>query len=200
MRRLVFLLLCACLWLPSTGNAVAYIIATEEDGNVWFRTSGSLNLDGLGNREIGTWSGIEGYITPTRPSMRIGAGNPFDGFKNVFLDIPTPLGSSGSSYSDVRGGKVLGFNPWDRDFMLYVGSGYTSNEEFDGYAGFFDTTLNEMGLTPGNHVYRLINGDSIELKFVAPVPLPASFMLLASALGLLGAGTIRRRKTHASAI
>ncbi|MEO0484798.1 MAG: VPLPA-CTERM sorting domain-containing protein [Pseudomonadota bacterium] len=125
-------------------------------------------------------------------------GNQFQNVYENALTGPASWGTGGSGFitSTQSGGLVFGIGS---DGTLYVDQAYVSGDGFTSFNIWEGESLSSRGFILGRYDYLVSNGETITLNigsdFIQPnpaaVPLPAGFVLLASALGI---AALRRRK------
>lgn len=189
-RRVYLAAACALaltISLLGAGHAQAAIesILFEDNGDVVFEYSGSINTDGLSTLNAGGFTG--GQIDPSKGivySMAPGIS------PDVYEIAPVPaFGSIFGAGNEVRShtGDSFGFaNDFGGELLL--APGYVSNDNLLGRAVFEGTSFAEFGVIPGTYSVDIGNGDTITLTVV---PEPTSLALL----GLGGLALFRRSRT-----
>jgi hypothetical protein len=183
-------LLSLALAAPTPAAYASFIVTFSEVGSDVVATgAGSLNLTGLSGPSGGfAGAGIE----PISASFIIG---PTAAITTDFYDgvvAPSSFGSGSGAAADSGSGDTVGFIAGLGD-ALAVPSGYSSGTELAATSTYAGETFASLGLTPGVYTFTLPE-DTITLIIGAAVPLPATFVLLASAVvGLTAVRNWRRR-------
>lgn len=107
---------------------------------------------------------------------------------------PTSFGSGGQTLADSGSGDTVGIAAFPLNGLLFVPVGYVSGSALSDTSTYDNETLSTLGVTPGTYEWAWGTGpdQNFTLAVGAPVPEPASALLLGAALaGLLLASTIR---------
>jgi len=176
----------------------AYIVTVQQVGaNVVASGSGSLDLTDLSLYGPGSGSP---YFPLFDPSFAMIVGSydvNMDEYHGPIVG-PTSFGSGNVGYSTLSGsGPIVGI-AFSAEY-IDVPTGYTSGTLLGTSSDTWDNwTLAALGATPGTYTWTWGSGahaDSFTLNIESPVPEPASFALLGTAVAALGLSW-RRKMGH----
>lgn len=180
--------------LGATAASAAVVVdVTEAGGDVLFRTTGSLDLTGLG--DPGGASGGPFVFGDSFFAFgeRLASWHTYD---DAVVGPRPAFGAAGFIQPDSGTGGVFGVtaNDLDDPARLSVPRDYVSGEALSVTSVVEDATIDGLGLFEGSFVYTLTNDDTITLNIgaAAPIPLPAAGWLLLGGLGAMGAVARRR--------
>ena len=177
---------CLSALLAGAGTAEAGILFdVQEVGNdVQMTLSGSLNL--------GATLGYGGVAANTTPFFVPNTGYMTNGDQQsdyYLVNAWTGIYGTGGfqTWDYTSGDRVAMFsNP-----AIGVPLGYTSGTELSGTSTKFNATFASLGMTPGEYVNTLVNGDVQDTVTIwIGVPAPGALALL----GIAGLATRRRRR------
>ena len=187
LRWAWFVPLCA---LPVHADVVVYLY--QSGSNVVSSYSGTIDLTGL------AFDGTDG-ITPafiqgddaTEVFGPTVAGEP------VYLGITGPIdfGDGGYTPASSSTGDTFGYGGLDRDLLLP--NGYVSGTFISGSDTWDNTTLANLGLTPGTYNYTWGTGSDGSFAFkvgIAPVPEPSSLGLMSLVVLAMAFPLLRHRR------
>ncbi|WP_425097555.1 VPLPA-CTERM sorting domain-containing protein [Tropicibacter sp. S64] len=179
------------------------ITITEEAGGVRLTGSGTFDFSGLSLAIDNGGMGNAGLIDPAGGGLMSGGIGSFVGFALDFyyFNNPFPAFGTGSPYGgtfsdgDVFGFMFLSTSAGTGDFLMLPAN---SNDlpvpvialDFETIYG--SDSYATRGITPGSYSASL-NGNTVNLTVVSPVPLPAAGGLLLAGLGALGLKRRRRK-------
>jgi hypothetical protein len=175
----------AALLMTSGAHAAVIVTAVETGGNVVFTTAdgASLDLTGLSGGSGGDCSASS--VRPLEAVIVMGPGGACDAYGGLTA-APSNFGTGGITNASFTTGDTIGVGP----LGLGVPVNYVSTAALiAGTSTYPGETFASLGIDPGSYVWSW-SGDSITLNVA--VPIPATFYLFGSALGLLG---WMRRKT-----
>jgi hypothetical protein len=187
MMKTVVAALSAVVFGASAAPAAVLFAFEEVGGNVVGTLSGSLDLTGLffTNTQF-----LGSGITPISAVAAIdGGGAQVSAFSGI--SGPSSFGSGGLALGDSSSGSAFRIDGSLGE--VSVATTYASLTPLSGTLTFLGKSFASLGITAGTYVYTAPS-DTITLRFVAAVPLPASVLLLAGALS--GLGLMRRRKVR----
>jgi hypothetical protein len=178
-------------------HASSYVVTVEQIGSdVVVTGSGAIDLTGL--TTIGTTEQLGSYLWPKFGLFELGSASSqlnMDVYTGT-LSGPSNFGNGPQSLPDTSFG----------DALIFLGSvsvpdGYVSDASLLGGDTYDNTTLANLGATPGTYVWSWGDGadQRITLDIVAPTatPLPAALPLFAGGLGMVG--FLLRRKNRKAA-
>ena len=167
--------------------AGAVIDITQVGSNVVITGSGTLDLTGL-TKEFSTFAPTE--VVPSLNTVLIGTA---DGAVDVYSGItssPASLGPGpGTTAASSGSGETFGIN----DMVLDVPAGYISGESLSGSSTFDNTTIAQLGFTPGTYVFSW-DSDPITIEVSSAVPEPSTWAMML--LGFAGLGYVGYRQRH----
>lgn len=176
---LSLLVITLTLSFSPSSKAAVIVNAIEQEGNVVFRGEGTLNTNDFPTVLPGGFR--SGRLAYASAIVLVG-----EGIGETYLNLPIfgPNVIGGGATTTVSpsssSGDSFGINGSD-DF-LFTPQGYTSGDQLNGSMTFNNTTLLELGLTPGTtYVWTWGSGDNADsytLNVAVPEPLT-----------ILGAGT-----------
>ena len=179
--------------------AGAIIDVTQVGANVVVTGSGVIDLDGL--TFLGTGSlQVNGIIWPDAATVLVGA----EGFTDLYGGVsgPATMGPGGEVYADSATGDQFGVTGSALGSpVILVPSGYDGSTSLSGSSTFNNTTLAELGLTPGTYVYTwepaavpgaLAQDGNVTVNVLSGVPEPSTWAMMA--LGFAGIGLLAYRK------
>jgi PEP-CTERM motif len=195
MRRITPSLAALGLVILGSGAEASVVIDIAQDGpNVVASGSGAIDLAdlsylGSGNLQMpSTVWGSKGAV--------IFVGSSRESHEYGLSSGPTSFGTgSFPYYTTTHSGDSFGLSSAGQD--LIVTAGYVSGSPLSGSATFDSATIASLGLTPGRYVYTWGNGanaDSLTVN-IGGVPEPATWGMMITGLGLLGAFYRRRAIT-----
>jgi hypothetical protein len=183
------------LYAPAA-NAAVNIYISETGAGVFAQVTGSLDITGLTPAAQAT-SGLSirgtqnAFFNSGKPGQTVNAYSGLTG--------PIAYGSQLMSGTSIYSGISFGFNLGNG--RVFLPTDYVSGTEIASTATYQFSTLSSLGLILGDYVYAF-NRDSITLHIgeaaPAAVPEPASWMLMLSGFGAIGAAMRRRRKVAVS--
>jgi hypothetical protein len=181
----------AVVFVAAPARAAAVYAFLEVGNNVVGTLSGGLTTAGAtGFPQIGNDDG-PGF-GPSGPSFGSGA-NAGQAVTLYPTTNPGPFGPGlTANVTSVFGIVVSIVGP-----SITLPSSYVSGSEMDGTMIFENASFASLGVTLGNPVWTLSNGDTFALRFTriaAAIPTPASLPVLAGALGLLWLAAVARRR------
>ena len=163
----------------------SFVVTVSEVGSDVVTTGGgSLDLSGL--VEAGFGIGTSGRLFPDVGLIVIGPTTSvdllvFEGFSGPSSFGPGDLTGADSGVGDTVGVlQVIG--------VIGVPTGYSSGDPLSGSSTYAGGTFASLGLTPGVYTFTLPN-DTFTVVIGAAVPVPATLLLLVSAV--VGVGAVR---------
>ena len=193
MRKMVVAALAATM-LAGSAQAAYTITFAEVGSDVVAIGTGTLNITGLSFLQSDT---SPFQIWPARGWVLIGGANAGDLYQAP-LTISGSLGAGGQRIANSgAGGKtgILGTSE-----LLFVPTGYVSGTLTTSTSTFTNSSFRSLGLDPGATLTATFNsGANVDtLSVVVPglspaIPEPASWTMMITGFGLVGA-TLRRRK------
>jgi hypothetical protein len=181
----------------STAQAEFIVNIVQDGANVVATGGGSLDLTGL--TAVAPSTSAAARIQADLGTVALGFSAHLDGYSG--FTGPRSFGTGGSiSASGETGVRVTmqgtnaSFPPTDN--LLYVPQGYTSGGLLSDTAVFDNTTIANLGLTPGTYTWTWGSGadaDSFVVQ-VAAVPEPSTWAMMILGFVGVGAMTYRRRK------
>ncbi|MGH9448470.1 MAG: PEP-CTERM sorting domain-containing protein [Terriglobia bacterium] len=187
----VMCLTLAGLSVPQAHAGPYTVTLTQQGRNVVANGSGFIDLSGLTfNAEYSSASAAlwpsNGYVN-TGPTSSV----PLDGYTG--FTGPTSFGSGGGTSASSGSGasvEIWGSPVQYGVSLLWVPSGYVSDNLLSDTSTYDNATFASLGVTPGTYVWTW--GMGANQSFTLDVPEPSSLALLGA--GLLGLVFLRRRK------
>jgi hypothetical protein len=191
------------LYAPAANAAVnIYVSETASDtfSGVFAQVIGSLDTTGVAKgRQVTSGQGIKGtgtgYFNSGRPGVTLDSYTGLVG-PQAFGDT---LASGASATSGMSFGFILG-DPTEVNpsfYRVFLPTDYISGSAIASTASYAFKSLLDLELTIGTYNYTL-GSDTITLHIgeaaPAAVPEPASWMMMISGFGAIGAAMRRRRK------
>jgi hypothetical protein len=204
MKRATLMTAAFALLLGGVGQARAGFIVTfsESNGNVVANGTGSMNISGLSVDSNG--NGLKPIIVPNAGDILIGQPNQNFTSYSVSFTKSSSFGTSGFTFASSGTGDIVGVQPDNFPQDIVVPANYTSGSTLTSSATWDNTTISQLGLTPGTYTWTWgsgANADSFEVivpSATTAVPEPSTLTLLGfGSLSLLGYGWRRRKQVVA---
>ena len=184
---------CAVLLISVASSRGEVVITFSQSGaNVLAQGTGTLDIASLtlaGHGDSG------GFVTPNQASVGVGSFNTNDLYTG--FTGPTSFGPAGFTNASSGTGDIEGIEG-SGDMFLITPEAYTSGTALSGNATWDNTTISDLGLTPGTYTWNWGSGataDSLEVVIPGAAPEPDSMILAAVAIGVFVFGAwIRRRR------
>lgn len=172
--------------LPTTGSALS-ILGYQDGADYRFDYTGTLNTVSTLPFLFGSNNSL---LDPSSGTFRATSASSGFYLESFGITGPGAFGTGGA-VSGVHSGDLFGFSGG----FLYVSNTFSSGDDITGSLVFAGQNVTSLGLTVGNYSITL-PFDSISFDITgtsaAPVPLPAGWLLLGSAL--IGAGALRKKR------
>lgn len=175
------------------------ILTVEQQGsNVFATASGTLDLAALTNDGSSGAGGLaEGTYPPGGSAIGVGALKNDAAYGGTLTGSSKTFGSGTLKLANSGTGDSLAFAPGASLAQIFVPTGYVSGALLSGTATWNNTTLAQLGLTPGLYTYFWGSGataDSFTLDIgTSPVPEPNFLGCLMLPAAWLAFGRLRRR-------
>jgi hypothetical protein len=183
-----------------TAESAATITITQVGANVVITGSGDIDLTGLTNADESGPFPANGVIWPDEDEILVGSSD------NAGVDVysgasgPTTMGSGAESVGTSGTGGLFGVgSALFGTPVIYVPEGYVTDTPLSGTSTFANTTLAELGLSPGTYVYTWGDPGSLTVEVSSGVPEPSTWAMMLLGFGGLGFLAYRRRATFAAA-
>jgi hypothetical protein len=187
-----------------TANATLIITFSQDGANVDASGVGSLNFNGL---TFDSFDFADPFVNASSGTVLLGVPSSFTDIYTGGISGPTTFGPGGSfpassGTTTAPSNSNAGIDGAAAE--LFVPGGYTAGDPFTVESTWDNTTLSDLGLTPGTYTWTwgsVGNGTADSLEVVIPsstgVPEPLTLSLFGA--GLLGMAVMRKRKLRKAA-
>jgi len=184
-------------------SAAAVVVTLEQVGtDVVLSGTGSLpnplviDLENIPDFAVN--GAVDGLLGPSSGEFGLGTDSGgFSTYVDAIVSGPASFGSGSLTVSDASSGPFFLLAPLIGDVSITADPLFTGEPLTVGTSTFLNTTIADLGATPGPYVWTLddrFGGATVTFEVsAAVVPLPAAGWLLLGGLGALGLVARRRR-------